>query len=66
MEIEVKLRNRKKTNVTIVVEEPVAGDHEIVKKSHEYTHKDANTLRFEIPVAAGKEAVLDYVVRVRY
>jgi hypothetical protein len=65
-QVEVKLRNRKKTAVSVVVEEPVAGDHEVIQKSHEPTRKDANTLQFTLPVAAGKEAVLTYTVRVRY
>jgi hypothetical protein len=64
--IEVKLRNRKKTAVTIVVEEPVGGDFEVLRKSHEFTRKDANTLEFAIPVPPGKEVVLTYAVRVRY
>lgn len=65
-EIEVKLRNRKKTAVTILVEEPVAGDHQIIRSSHPSTRKDANTLQFSIPVPAGKEVALTYAVRVRY
>jgi len=65
-EVEIKLRNRKKTNVTIAVEENVASDFEVIRKSHEFTRKDASTLVFQIPVPAGKEAVLDYVVRVRF
>jgi hypothetical protein len=64
--IEVKLRNRKKTAVTIVVEEPVSGDHEVIQKSHEPVRKDANTLQFSVPVAPGKEEVLTYTVRQRY
>jgi hypothetical protein len=64
--VEVKLRNRKKTAVTIVVEEPVAGDHDVIRSSHPSTLKDANTLQFSIPVPAGKEVVLSYLVRVRY
>jgi hypothetical protein len=65
-EVRLVLRNRKKTNVTITVEENVASDMEVIKKSHDFTRKDANTLVFQVPVAAGKEAVLDYVVRVRF
>jgi hypothetical protein len=65
-EVQVVLRNRKKTNVTITVEENVASDNEVIKKSHDFTRKDANTLVFQVPVAAGKEATLDYVVRVRF
>src|SRR5439155_2638680 len=64
--VEIKLRNRKKADVEIVVEESVSGDVEITQKSHEFTRKDANTLRFVIPVAAGKETVLRYVARARW
>ena len=64
--VEIKLRNRKKTDVTIVVEEGLAGDWEMTQKTHEYTRKDANTAEFKIPVAAGKETVLGYTARVRY
>lgn len=64
--VEIKLRNRKKSDVSIVVEEGVAGDHDVVKSSHPATHKDANTLQFTLPVPAGKEIVLSYTVRVRY
>jgi len=64
--VEIKLRNRKKSDVTIVVEESVGGDWEVLQKTHEFTRKDANTLEFRIPVAAGKETVLGYTARVRY
>jgi hypothetical protein len=65
-QVEIKLRDRKKTDVTVVVEEPVPGDHEVVKKTHEFVRKDANTLQFQVPVRAGQEGVLGYTVRVRY
>jgi hypothetical protein len=65
-QVEIKLRNHKKGNVTIVVEEPVTPDHEVVQKSHPFTLKDASTLRFEVPVPAGKETVLTYTVRARW
>lgn len=64
--VEIKLRNRKQTNTEIVVEENVGGDLEVVAKTHEFTRKDANTLQWTIPVAAGKETVMSYTVRVRY
>ena len=65
-QIEIKLRNRKSNGVTIVVEEPVAGDHEVTQKSHPFTRKDAGTLQFDMAVGAGKEVVLTYTVRVRW
>jgi hypothetical protein len=64
--VEIKLRNRKKLDVKIVVQEGVGGDAEVLKKSHEFTRKDANTIEFDVAVAAGKEAVVSYTVRVRY
>ncbi|MEK7331420.1 MAG: DUF4139 domain-containing protein, partial [Candidatus Eisenbacteria bacterium] len=66
VQVEVKLRDRKKTDVSIVVEEGVARDNEVLNSSHPYTRKDASTLQFTLPVPAGKETVLSYTVRVRY
>jgi len=65
-QVEVKLRNRKKGDVTILVEEPAAGDHEVLKSSHPPTRKDANTLQFTLPVPTGQETVLTYTLRVRF
>ena len=64
--VEIQLRNRKKQDVTIVVEEGVAGDWEVMQKTHDFTRKDANTIEWKIPVAAGKEITVGYTVRVRY
>jgi hypothetical protein len=64
--VEIKIRNRKKTNVTVLVEEGVAGETEVLKSTHPATKKDANTLQFSLPVAAGKETVLTYTARMRY
>jgi hypothetical protein len=64
--VEIKLRNRKKSAVVIRVEEPVNGEVEVLQKTHDFTMKDSNTLRFEVPVAAGAESVLRYTARVRY
>jgi hypothetical protein len=64
--VEIKLRDRKKTDVTIVVDENVGGDSEVIAKTHEFTRKDANTIEWKIPVPAGKEVVMSYTVRVRY
>ena len=64
--VAIELRNRKKTGVTIVVQENLGGDIEIVKSSLPARRKDANTLEFDVPVAAGKEVTLSYTYRVRY
>jgi hypothetical protein len=64
--VEILLRNRKKSAVTIVVEEGVGGDTEISQPTHPFTRKDANTIRFEVPVPAGREVKVGYTARVRY
>lgn len=64
--VEIKLRNRKKTAVTIVAEENLSGDTNILQKSQEFTRKDANTIQFAVVVAPGKESVVTYTARVRY
>lgn len=64
--VEIKLRNRKKTDATIVVEEPVGGDIEVTKSSLPASRTDANLLKFTVPVAAGKEVVLTYTARQRW
>jgi hypothetical protein len=65
-QIEVKLRNAKKTGVSIVVEESVSGDVEVTQQSQPSERKDANTLRWTLPVAPGQETVMTYTVRVRF
>jgi len=64
--VEIKLRNRKKAAVDVIVEEGLGGESEILQKTHEFTRKDANTIEFKVPVAAGQESVLRYTARVRY
>ena len=64
--IEIKLRDRKKDDVTIVVEEPVGGDTELVKSSLPASRDQAGLLKFSVPVGAGKEVVLTYTARQRW
>jgi hypothetical protein len=64
--VEIKLRNRKHSDVTILVDEGVGGGSEVTQKTHEFVRKDANTIEFTVPVKAGAEAVLTYTARVRY
>ncbi|OGF17649.1 MAG: hypothetical protein A2W00_05125 [Candidatus Eisenbacteria bacterium RBG_16_71_46] len=62
---EIRLRNRKPGAVTVVVEENVPSDAEIVSRSHPFTRKDAQTVQFEVAVPAGAEATLSYTARTR-
>ncbi len=63
--VRIRLRDRKKSDVVIVVQEGVSGDTEIIQKSHDFTRKDAGTIEFTIPVKAGQEVVVEYTARVR-
>jgi hypothetical protein len=64
--VEIKLRNRKKTDATIQVEEPVGGDVEVIKSSAPVSRTEAGVLRFTLAVPAGKETVLTYTARHRW
>jgi hypothetical protein len=64
--MEIRLRNRKDHEVTIVIEEPAGGDVEVTAKSHEFTRKDANTLQFVVAVPAGKEVTVTYTAHQKY
>jgi hypothetical protein len=65
-QVEIKLRNRKKAAVTIGVEEAAGGDIDVTQKTHPFERKDANTLKWDIAVPAGKEVVMSYTVRQRF
>ncbi len=64
--IEIRLRNRKSVDATIVVEEPTGGDVEVLKSTHPASRDEANLIRFTIDVKAGQEVVLGYTARQRW
>jgi hypothetical protein len=66
MAFEITLRNHKATPIAVEVNEPIAGDWRMLTSSHTHTKTDAFAARFEVPVAANREAVLRYRVRVRW
>lgn len=63
---EIKLRNHKTEPVTIIVNEPIGGDWEIVNSTFPAEKTAAFAARFTVPIAKDGEAVLNYRVRVRY
>jgi hypothetical protein len=63
---EIKLRNRKTETVVVEVLEPMAGDWEILEKSHDYIKESARLVRFDITCPPDQEIVLTYRVRTRY
>jgi len=63
---EIRFRNRKKEPVTIVVNEPIGGDWEMLSSSYAAEKTAAFAARFRVPVAAEGESLLAYRIRVRY
>jgi hypothetical protein len=63
---EIKIRNHKDTPVTIVVNEPIGGDWEMISSTFEAKKTAAFAAQFSVPVAKDGEATLAYRVRVRY
>jgi hypothetical protein len=63
---QIELRNHKDEKVVVDVIEPAHGDWEIVSSSLTATKDDAQTFRFEVPVAARGSARVEYRVRVRW
>ncbi|HXT61425.1 MAG TPA: DUF4139 domain-containing protein [Pyrinomonadaceae bacterium] len=63
---EIKIRNHKDGPVTVIVNEPIGGDLEMVSSSFEAKKTAAFAAQFNVPVAKDGEATLSYRVRVRY
>jgi hypothetical protein len=61
----ITIRNHKTAPVQVEVDEPVAGDWEVLQASHRWSKTEAWALRFEVPVPAGGEATVTYRVRIR-
>jgi hypothetical protein len=63
---EIKIRNHKDGPITVVVNEPIGGDWEMVASTFEAKKTAAFAAQFNVPVAKDGEATLSYRVRVRY
>jgi hypothetical protein len=63
---EIRIRNHKDEAVTVIVNEPIGGEWEIINSSFPAEKTAAFAARFNVPVAKDGEAVLTYRVRVRY
>ena len=63
---EIKIRNHKDGPVTVVVNEPIGGDWEMVSSTFEAKKTAAFAAQFNVPVAKNGEATLSYRVRVKY
>jgi hypothetical protein len=65
-EWEIKIRNRKDETIVVEVLEPMAGDWDIVQKSHDFVKESARLVRFDLTCPPDQEIVLTYRVRTRY
>ncbi len=63
---EVSLRNHKKEDIKVLVEEPIPGDWEMLSNTHLYEKLQAHLIRFQVPVAKDKEEKVKYRIRFRY
>lgn len=59
-----EIRNRKSVDITVTIEKKLYGFWQITASDTQYTKKDANTVEFELPVAAGQTKEINYTVRV--
>ncbi len=63
---EIRIRNHKEEAVTVVVNEPIGGDWEMLNSTFPAEKTAAFAARFNVPVAKDGEAVLSYRVRVKF
>jgi hypothetical protein len=63
---EIRIRNHKEEAVSVIVNEPIGGDWEIVSSTFPAEKTAAFAARFTVPVAKDGEAILSYRVRVKF
>src|SRR5882724_4753238 len=63
---EIKIRNHKDGAISVVVNEPIGGDWEMISSTVEAKKTAAFAAQFNVPVAKDGETTLSYRVRVRY
>jgi len=62
----VSLRNHKKEDIQVLVEEPIPGDWEMLSNTHLFEKLSAHLTRFDVPVPKDKEVKVKYRIRFRY
>jgi hypothetical protein len=63
---EVSIRNHKKEDIKVLVEEPIPGDWEMLLNTHPFEKLSAHLIRFDVPVAKDKEVKVKYRIRFKY
>jgi hypothetical protein len=66
MAFEITLRNHKDAAIAVEVNEPIAGDWQMLDATHKWTKSDAWAATFTVPVAGSGISTLRYRVRVRW
>lgn len=61
----IEFNNAKEQAVTVKVVEPMPGDWEMVRESHQHAKGDAHSAVWQVAVPAGGKAALEYTVRAR-
>jgi hypothetical protein len=64
--VEITLKNRKDTDEKIEIVENVGTNWEVIRKSHEFTKKDAQTIVFPVTVKARSEQKVTYTILYSY
>jgi hypothetical protein len=64
--IEITLKNRKDTDEKIEIVENVGTNWEVIRKSHDFTKKDATTIVFPVTVKARSEQKVTYTILYSY
>ncbi|MEN3013442.1 MAG: DUF4139 domain-containing protein [Endomicrobiia bacterium] len=64
LKIEIKIKNRKKENIeVVVVEHHYASNWKILDSSHKWTKRDVDTIEFIVPVEKEKEETITYSIK---
>lgn len=63
---EITIRNHKETPVTVVINEPIDSDWQMISSNFKAEKTSAFAARFHVPVAKDGETKLTYRVRVKY
>ncbi|MBI5899281.1 MAG: DUF4139 domain-containing protein [Rhodocyclales bacterium] len=62
----IELRNAKEEAVTVRVQEPMPGDWEMVAETQKHSKDSVRVASWNVTVAPGDKAVLEYTVRVKW
>lgn len=65
-EYEITVKNTKDSDITLIIEEPVPGDWEILSESHPHKKINSTTAQWKLSVSANSQTVLIYSVKIEH